>query len=267
MKTRRQKPRTSPRDATSSPELVRLNKYLATSGVCSRRKADEMILAGRVFVNGKAVTELGVKINPSKDKVFFNEKQVLRLEIPVYILFNKPKDCITTASDERGRTTVLDYVKVKQRVFPVGRLDRNTTGVLLLTNDGELSNRLMHPSTIITKAYEVTLDRPIRAEDAAKLAAGVRLSDGVTAPAEVVTSSRGRKKNLVGIVIHEGKNRQVHRMFGAVGYEVEKLDRVAYADLTHEGLARGAWRFLKRQELRRLKERAGIRPDVDLDSI
>lgn len=251
------------RNLAEPSDDVRLNKFLAASGVCSRRKADELILEGRITVNGKTVTELGMKIRPVKDKVFFNEKQVLQLDSNVYILFNKPKDCITTASDERGRMTVLDYVKVKQRVFPVGRLDRNTTGVLLMTNDGELANRLMHPSSVIMKAYEAALDRPMRPEDATKLAEGVRLSEGVTAPAEVFLAGRGTRKNHVGIVIHEGKNRQVHRMFAALGYEVEKLDRVAYADLTYEGVPRGNWRFLKRAEVRRLRELAGLRSAED----
>ena len=160
--------------------VVRLNKFLATAGVCSRRKADEMISSGEVRVNGKVVTELGFKIDPTNDSVFVNEKQVVILDQPVYIIFNKPHDCITTAKDERGRTTVMDYVKVKERVFPVGRLDRGTTGVLLLTNDGEFANKMMHPKSEVKKAYRVTLDKQLTAEHVKKLREGIRLSDGKT---------------------------------------------------------------------------------------
>jgi 23S rRNA pseudouridine2605 synthase len=236
--------------------MIRLNKFLATAGISSRRKADALIESGRVRVNGKVVTELGVQIDPAHDKVFVNEKQVVVLDEPVYIIFNKPKDTITTAHDERGRTTVLDYVRVKQRVYPIGRLDRDTTGVLLLTNDGEFANRLMHPKFEIKKAYKVTLDTSLRPEDAPKLRKGIRLSDGVTEPAELHLIPGG-KNRVVGIVIHEGRNRQVHRMFKALGYTIEKLDRVAYADITYEGLPRGKWRFLTRGEVNRLKERIG----------
>ena len=237
---------------------VRLNKYLSTAGVCSRRKADEMIQEGKVKVNGSAVTNLGVKIDPSCDQVFVNGKQVVNLDEPVYIVFNKPKDCITTASDERGRTTVMDYVRVRERIYPVGRLDRNTTGVLLLTNDGEFANALMHPRNEAKKAYKVTLDKSLTAEHAEKLRDGIRLSDGKTEPAEIHMIPRERNKTL-GIVIHEGKNRQVHRMFEALGYKVDKLDRVAYADIACEGLKRGAWRYLTKGEIRRLKEVTGMK--------
>jgi 23S rRNA pseudouridine2605 synthase len=236
--------------------MIRLNKFLSNAGVLSRRKADEMIAEGRVTVNGKVALELGTKIDPEKDTVFFDGKQVAVIHERVYILFNKPKDCITTASDERGRTTVVDYVKPKQRVFPVGRLDRNTTGVLLLTNDGEFANRLMHPKNLVDKAYKVTLATPIKNEDARKLAEGIRLSDGKTAPAlvEVIPASRNK---VVGIVIHEGKNRQIHRMFEALGYEIAKLDRVAYGGVSYDGVKRGAWRHLTKSELQRLRESAG----------
>ncbi len=237
--------------------LVRLNKYLSTAGIASRRKADTLIQEGKVKVNGELVTSLGVKINPSRDKVFVNNKQVALLDEPVYIVFNKPKDCITTASDERGRTTIMDYVKVKQRVFPIGRLDRNTTGVLLLTNDGEFANRMMHPKFEVKKAYKVTLDRTLLQQDGDKLSKGIRLSDGKTDPAELVSIAGGKNK-VIGIVIHEGKNRQVHRMFGALGYDVEKLDRVAYADITYQGLPRGRYRYLTKGEARSLKEMAGL---------
>lgn len=237
--------------------LVRLNKFIAHAGVCSRRKADELIRSGRVQVNGKSVSNLGMRIDPRKDRVFVNEKQVVMLDEPVYIVLNKPKDCITTASDERGRATVMDYVRVRERVFPVGRLDRNTTGVLLLTNDGEFANRLMHPKSEIKKAYKVTLDKPLNPGDAEKLGGGIRLSEATTAPAEIHILPGGKKK-VVGIAIHEGRNRQVHRMFEALGYEVEKLDRVSYAGISYEGLARGQSRYLTKRELRALKELAGM---------
>ena len=237
--------------------LVRLNKFIADTGECSRRKADELIQNGTVRVNGKVVTQLGVKIDPASDKVFVNEKQVSILDEPVYILFNKPKDCITTASDERGRTTVIDYVHLRQRVYPVGRLDRNTTGVLLLTNDGDFANRLMHPRYEIKKVYKVTLHEPLAPKDADVLTEGVRLSEGRTKPAEIFYLPRGKNK-VIGVAIHEGRNRQVHRMFEALGYEIEKLDRVAYGDLTYEGLARGSWRFLTKQELYKLERISGI---------
>ncbi len=236
---------------------VRLNKYLSMAGVASRRKADTMIAEGSVIVNGKSVTSLGVKIDPSKDTIFVDGKQLVILDEPVYIVVNKPRDCITTAKDERGRTTIFDYVKVKERVFPIGRLDRNTTGVLLLTNDGEFANRLMHPKHEVKKAYKVTLEKAMTTADAVKLANGIRLSDGKTAPAEVLSIPGGKNK-IIGIVIHEGKNRQIHRMFEAFHYKVEKLDRVAYADITYEGLPRGRFRYLSKLEIRRLKKIAGL---------
>jgi len=237
---------------------MRLNRFLASAGVASRRKADILISEGHVRVNNKVITEMGVQVNPSKDKVFVDGKQISILDEPVYIVFNKPKDCITTLSDERGRTTVMDYIKVKTRVFPVGRLDRNTTGVLLLTNDGELANRLMHPRYEIKKAYKVTLDRALTDRDADNLRRGVRLDDGVTAESEVHFLPGGRRK-VVGIIVHEGRNREVRRMFEHLGYEVKKLDRVAYGDITFEGLRRGEWRHLTRQEVARLKSAVGLK--------
>jgi 23S rRNA pseudouridine2605 synthase len=237
---------------------IRLNKYLSTAGVCSRRKADEMIQEGKVKVNGKVVINLGVKIDPSSDQVFVNDKQVVILDEPVYIIFNKPKDCIATTRDERSRRTVMDYVQVKERVFSIGRLDRNTTGVLLLTNDGEFANHMMHPKYEIKKAYKVTLDKPLMVEHVKKIREGIRLSDGKTEPAEV-SLLPSEKNNIVGIVIHEGRNRQVHRMFEAVGYVVEKLDRVAYAEISYQGLNRGEWRHLKKGEIEKLKKAAGVK--------
>jgi 23S rRNA pseudouridine2605 synthase len=237
--------------------MVRLNKFLADAGVTSRRKADEFISEGRVRVNNVTITELGVKVDPANDKIFVDGNQVVCLDRRVYIVFNKPKDCITTLRDERGRPTVMDYVRVRERIFPVGRLDRNTTGVLLLTNDGELAQGLMHPRFEVKKAYRITLDKPLAAEDADKLKKGIRLSDGMTKPAEIVFIPGGKNK-IIGIIIHEGRNRQVHRMFEAIGYLIEKLDRVAYADITHDDLARGGWREITKAELNALRRLAGI---------
>ncbi len=242
---------------SSDSTFIRLNKFLANAGIASRRKADVMIQEGKVRINGKIVTDLGVKINPSRDKIFVNDKQVALVDESVYIVFNKPKDCITTSSDERGRTTVMDYIRIKERVYPIGRLDRNTTGVLLLTNDGEFTNRLMHPKFEVKKAYKVTLDKPLTRDDAQKLTSGVRLSDGMTKPAEVYFVPQGKNK-IIGIIIHEGRNRQVHRMFETLGYEIHKLDRIAYGDITYEGLPRGRWRYLTKGEIKTLMKNAGM---------
>jgi 23S rRNA pseudouridine2605 synthase len=235
------------------PGLVRLNKFLASAGVASRRKADVLIEEGRVEVNGQVVTDLGIKIRPERDKVFVDGKQVALLDAPLYIVLNKPKDCITTTDDERGRSTVMEYVRVRQRVFPVGRLDRNTTGVLLLTNDGELANQLMHPRHGVKKAYKVTLDKQITHEHISDLKRGVELEDGLTDASEVVLIPGGRNK-VVGISIHEGRNRQVRRMFERLGYDVKKLDRVAYGDITAAGLRRGQWRYVTAKEVAALRK-------------
>jgi 23S rRNA pseudouridine2605 synthase len=249
------KPRTEREDVRNSgSHFVRVNKYLSTAGFCSRRKADELIADGKVRINGKVMINLGVKIDPNSDEVFVNEKQVVILDRMVYIVFNKPKDCITTTSDDMGRTTVMDYVKIRERIYPIGRLDRNTTGILLLTNDGEFANALMHPRREINKAYRVTLDKSLEPEHAEKLQKGIRLSDGKTAPAEITILSKGFQRTEIGVVIHEGRNRQIHRMFEALGYVVEKLDRVAYAGITAEGLRRGGWRYLTKGEVKKLMQ-------------
>lgn len=234
---------------------IRLNRYLASAGITSRRKADELIRQGQVRVNGKPVTALGTTIDPSADRVMVGAREVVLLDEPVYIVLNKPKDTITTTHDERGRHSTADIVRVRERIFPVGRLDRNTTGVLLLTNDGEFANLLMHPRHGVTKAYRVTIDKPLAREHASELERGVRLKDGMTGPAEVHIIPGG-KHCVIGIVIHEGKNRQVHRMFEKLGYSVEKLDRVAYGGLTIEGLPRGRWRYLTKGEVARLRSNA-----------
>ncbi|MEK7249741.1 MAG: pseudouridine synthase [Bacteroidota bacterium] len=238
-------------------ELIRINRYISMCGVASRRKADELVLEGKVEVNGRVMTDLGTKINPHRDKVFVNGKQVAQVHDNIYLVMNKPKDAITTLSDEKGRTTVMSLVKSKQRVYPSGRLDRNTTGVLLLTNDGDFANRLMHPKFEIPKSYQVTLETALTQEHAAQLRKGTKLEDGKTAPAEVYIIPGGKGKE-VGIVIHEGRNRQVRRMFESLGYEVKKLDRVAYGPITREGLSKGETRSLTKSEVRRLKEMAGI---------
>ncbi len=239
----------------SAQPAIRINKFLSSAGIASRRKADALIAEGKVKVNGKVVTNLGLKIDPGSDSVFVNGKQVAVIDDPLYIVFNKPNDCITTLSDERGRATVMDYVRVKSRIYPIGRLDRKTTGVLLLTNDGLLASRLMHPRSQILKEYQVTLDKPLAQADAAKLSRGVRLSDGMTAPAHIYSHPKSMR---AGISIHEGRNRQVHRMFEALGYSVEKLDRVSYAGISYEKLKRGEWRFLTKNEIRSLKHAADI---------
>ncbi len=232
--------------------LVRLNKFLSMAGYTSRRKADELLRDGLISVNGKVVLDLGHKIDPDKDQVFVHGRQITLVRDFVYILLNKPKDAITTMKDEKGRTTVMDYVRVKERVFPVGRLDRNTTGVLLLTNDGDLAQLLMHPRHELQKAYKATLNQPLLPEHAKVLSKGIRLSDGKTQPAQIHYVPGGKDK-VIGIIIREGRNRQVHRMFEALGYAIDKLDRVGYGDLTYEGVPRGSWRYLTPGEVRRLK--------------
>ncbi|MBM4167049.1 MAG: rRNA pseudouridine synthase [Ignavibacteria bacterium] len=236
-------------------QTIRLNKFLSLAGITSRRNADELISSGKITVNKSRVTELGTKINPETDKVFYNGKQVVFLDKPIYIVFNKPKDCITTLDDEKGRTAIMDYVNVKQRVFPIGRLDRNTTGVLLLTNDGELANALMHPKHEIKKTYQVEIDKPLTMEDEKKLRQGIKLEDGMTSKSEVYILPKGKRK-IIGISIHEGKNRQVRRMFESFGYEIEKLERVAYDFITCEGLKRGEWRYITEKEISILKSKA-----------
>lgn len=239
---------------------VRLNKYLAHAGVASRRAADELIKDGRVKVNGTVVREMGHKVK-LKDKVEFDGK-LLSLEKKYYVLLNKPKDFITTLSDEKGRRTVMDllrgaYAQIKAikkpRLYPVGRLDRNTTGILLITNDGELAQKLTHPSTEVKKVYHVVLDKKLRKDDFNKIAeGGVVLEDGI---AEVDEIAYPNPKNLaeVGVQIHTGKNRFIRRLFESLGYEVEKLDRVFFAGLTKKDLPRGKWRFLTEDEVRNLK--------------
>ncbi|MDR0894795.1 MAG: RNA-binding S4 domain-containing protein [Prevotellaceae bacterium] len=229
-------------------EPIRLNKYLANAGVCSRREADEFIAAGVVSVNGVVVTELGTKIQRG-DEVKFHEQPV-SIERKIYILLNKPKDCVTTTDDPHARRTVMDLVKgaCEERIYPVGRLDRNTTGVLLLTNDGELSSKLTHPQYLKKKVYLVTLDKNLAVGDMNQIATGIKLDDGEI-HADEISYADDVKRNVIGIEIHSGKNRVVRRIFESLGYKVTKLDRVLFAGLTKKGLRRGEWRFLNQQEV------------------
>jgi 23S rRNA pseudouridine2605 synthase len=244
-------------DSRVHQEAIRLNRFLALAGIGSRRKNDELILSGAVKVNGKVVRELGVKVDPFSDRVTV-QGQIVALQRKIhYLLLNKPKDCITTTSDERGRVTVMDYVKMRDRIYPIGRLDRNTTGVLLLTNDGGLANALMHPKGEIERVYRVRLERGIADEDFSKLKRGVRLEDGVAKPHQAGVIP-GTKRTEIYIALTEGRNREVRRMVEALGYEVEALERVSFAGLTTQGLARGRWRALTRSEVRHLKQQAGL---------
>ena len=233
-------------------EPIRLNKYLANAGVCSRREADEFITAGVVSVNGQVVTELGTKIKRG-DEVKFHD-QVVSLERKIYVLLNKPKDTVTTSDDPQARRTVMDLVKgaCEERIYPVGRLDRNTTGVLLLTNDGDLASKLTHPKYLKKKIYHVHLDKNLTKADMEQIAAGIQLDDGEI-HADAISYTDENKKNDVGIEIHSGKNRIVRRIFESLGYKVVKLDRVYFAGLTKKGLRRGDWRYLTEQEVNFLR--------------
>ena len=233
--------------------LIRLNRYIANAGICSRRKADDLIAAGTVSVNGEAVSELGFKVDPSKDVIRYNG-ETLKREKMVYVLLNKPKDYITTTDDPQERKTVMNLVEkaTNERIYPVGRLDRNTTGLLLLTNDGDLAEKLSHPRNHVTKIYQVELNKNLTQGDLNKIAFGLELEDGIIKPDEVTYVSGGSKKEI-GIQIHSGKNRIVRRIFEHLGYEVEKLDRVIYANLTKKDLPRGRWRYLEEREIIQLK--------------
>ena len=233
-------------------EPIRLNKFLANAGVCSRREADEFITAGVVSVNGQVVTELGTKIKRG-DEVKFHE-QVVNIERKIYVLLNKPKDTVTTSDDPQARRTVMDLVKdaCTERIYPVGRLDRNTTGVLLLTNDGDLASKLTHPKYLKKKIYHVHLDKNLPQADMEQIAAGIQLDDGEI-HADAISYTDEAKKNDVGIEIHSGKNRIVRRIFESLGYKVVKLDRVYFAGLTKKGLRRGEWRYLTEAEVNHLR--------------
>jgi len=233
-------------------EPLRLNKFLANAGICSRREADEFIQAGVVTVNGEVVTELGTKVLRT-DVVMFHDQPV-KIEKKVYVLLNKPKDYVTTSDDPQQRKTVMDLVKnaCPERIYPVGRLDRNTTGVLLLTNDGDLASKLTHPKYLKKKIYHVFLDKNVTAHDLQQIADGIQLEDGEIKADDVQYASPTDKKQ-VGIEIHSGKNRIVRRIFESLGYRVQKLDRVQFAGLTKKNLKRGDWRYLTEEEVDRLR--------------
>ena len=233
-------------------DTIRLNKYIANSGICSRREADELITQGLVEVNGKVVTEMGYQVQKT-DRVVF-DGQSITPEKPVYVLLNKPKGYISTTKDEKARKTVMDLVANASpyRLVPVGRLDRQTTGLILLTNDGHLTKKLTHPSFGVKKIYHVTLDRKLSVEDLRTIADGVRLEEGV-AEVDSISYIEGKPKNEIGIEIHIGWNRVVRRIFKKMGYEVEALDRVIFAGLTKKNIKRGHWRILTEMEVNNLK--------------
>jgi 23S rRNA pseudouridine2605 synthase len=252
---KRIKPITSPK--TSDSDEVRLNKFIADAGVCSRREADKLITSNQIFVNDVAVTELGYKVKPT-DVVRYNKK-VLKRERFIYILLNKPKDVITTSSDEQGRRTVLDMIKdaCNERIYPVGRLDRNTTGLLLLTNDGDLTTKLTHPKYNIAKIYLAEFEKGVTPEIIEQLRQGVTLEDGFVKVDSIEYGDNGYNHKKVILEIHSGKNRIVRRLFEHFEYEVKKLDRVAFAGIKKGNLTRGKWRFLEGKEIGFLKSAVG----------
>jgi 23S rRNA pseudouridine2605 synthase len=233
--------------------LIRLNRYIANAGICSRRKADELIAAGVVSVNGEVISELGHKVDPSKDVVRYNG-ETLKREKMVYVLLNKPKDYITTTDDPQERRTIMALVDKasKERIYPVGRLDRNTTGLILMTNDGDLADKLAHPRNSVTKLYQVELDKALTQGDLNKISYGLELEDGLIKP-DMISYVQGGTKREIGIQIHSGKNRIVRRIFEHLGYDVVKLDRTIYAGLTKKDLPRGRWRYLDEKEIIQLK--------------
>jgi len=236
-------------------EQIRLNKYIAHAGICSRREADKLISAGLITVNGKVITEVGTKVDPSADVRYNGER--LGNERKVYLLLNKPKDYVTTVDDPHAKKTVMELVEraCKERIYPVGRLDRNTTGVLLFTNDGELTRKLTHPSFNKKKIYHVFLDRSLSHADLTTIASGVELDDGFIQVDAIAYASKENKREI-GLEIHSGKNRVVRRIFEKMGYNVTKLDRVYFAGMTKKNLPRGRWRFLTEKEIKMLKMNA-----------
>lgn len=232
---------------------VRLNKYIANAGICSRREADQLIQAGVIKVNGVVVTELGTKVKP-EDKVQYGD-QTLTNEKKRYLLLNKQKGYVTTTKDPHAKNTVMELIAgaCKERIYPVGRLDRNTTGLLLFTNDGELAKKLMHPSSRIKKLYHVVLDQPLKKNDMLKVAEGIELDDGFIRVDSIAYVEDAADRREVGMEIHSGQNRVVRRIFEALGYKVTKLDRVMFAGLTKKNLQRGKWRFLTEREVINLK--------------
>jgi 23S rRNA pseudouridine2605 synthase len=241
----------NPRPA--GPELMPLNKFIAHSGICGRREAAEMVKKGVVKVNGETIAEPGYKVT-AKDEVKVNGKKIFRAKNLVYILLNKPKDYITTTDDPQGRKTVLDLISraSPERVYPVGRLDRNTSGVLLFTNDGELAQKLTHPSNEIKKVYHATLNKALEKKDFEQILKGVVLEDG-PASVDALAYADAKDKTQIGLEIHSGRNRIVRRIFESLGYDVKNLDRVIFAGLTKKNIERGKWRFLSEKEVRDLK--------------
>lgn len=256
---RRQQVDKEPPTTKDNPEVdpnkapIRLNRFIARSGVCSRREADELIVQGKVKVNGEVCTEMGRRVRMGVDKVTYNDQELNPQQL-VYILLNKPKDMITTMQDPLGRKIVLDaiYKATKERVYPVGRLDRNTTGLLLLTNDGDLTEKMTHPSGGIAKLYKVRLNKPLEGEDLAKLRSGITLEDGPVS-IDRIDYVEDKPKNYIGIEIHIGRNRIVRRIFEHMGYQVMALDRVMIGPLTKRNLPRGKWRKLTSKEIGWLK--------------
>jgi 23S rRNA pseudouridine2605 synthase len=251
--TRIMRGRNKKADKPTDDGLIRLNRYISNAGICSRRKADELIVAGVVSVNGVVINELGHKVNPQKDVVRYNG-ETLKREKMVYVLLNKPKDYITTTDDPQERRTVMQLVEKasRERIYPVGRLDRNTTGLLLMTNDGDLADKLSHPRNSVTKLYQIELNKALSQGDMNKIGFGLELEDGFIKP-DSISYVAGASKKEVGIQIHSGKNRIVRRIFESLGYEVVKLDRTIYANLTKKDLTRGRWRFLEEEEIIQLK--------------
>lgn len=241
------------KSSQKEPGLIRLNKYIADAGICSRREADKLIESGAVSVNGKVVSQVGTKVEPT-DKVQLGT-QTLKREKLQYLLLNKPKDFITTSKDPQNRKTVMQLVDkaCEERIYPVGRLDRNTTGLLLFTNDGDLAKKLMHPSSSVKKIYHVFLDKNFAKNDMLKIAQGIELEDGIISPDKIAYVDGIEDKKQVGIELHSGKNRIVRRIFEHLGYKVIKLDRVLFAGLTKKDLPRGKWRFLTKKEIDLLK--------------
>jgi 23S rRNA pseudouridine2605 synthase len=252
--TKAQRPKgeqhTRSRNVEETPQITRLNKAIADAGVASRRRADELIRSGCVRINGMVVTELGTKVEID-DMVTVNGEPITRYKHLTYVVLNKPKDVISTSSDEKGRATVFDIVKIKSRLFTIGRLDRNTTGVLLITNDGDLANKLMHPRYGITRVYKASLDKPLRQDHMRQIAKGVELEDGPTQPVEIAVDPSD--KTSVLLAIREGRNREVRRIFELFDYEVKRLDRKEYANITTRGLKRGEYRHLTREEVAELQ--------------
>ena len=255
-KRRKFHPKKKQQSGSPKPELTRLNKYIANSGACSRREADTLISEGKVRVNGKIVKELGTKVRPG-DTVKLAGK-LLQPEKLVYVLLNKPKDFITTTDDPFERKTVMHLVRkaCSERIYPVGRLDRNTTGLLLFTNDGDLSKKLSHPRYNVKKVYQVTLDHDLAIKDMERISKGIQLEDGPIKADEVAYTKSG-KKNVIGIELHSGRNRIVRRIFEHLGYKVVGLDRIYFAGLTKKDLPRGKYRMLKSKEVALLKMRSG----------